>query len=142
MVAAVVVLLTCGAITGLLWWVNASGLTGAELTTARIEAIKIGLSIAVGGGGVFALYLARRRQRSNEADHQQRERVLEHQRQVAPTLVAVNGQLPTGSTTQPGSVDAGKTSVETALDPASQVQARLDDAAKSIMWARISDSSP
>lgn len=82
-VATVVLLLTCGATAGLLWWVNTSGLTGTELTTARLDSIRLGLSIAVGGGGVFALYLAWRRQRSNEADHQQRERTLEHHRQVA-----------------------------------------------------------
>jgi hypothetical protein len=82
-VATVVLLLTCGATTGLLWWVNTSGLTGTELITARLDAIRMGLSIAVGGSGVFALYLAWRRQRSNEADHQQRERTLEHHRQVA-----------------------------------------------------------
>jgi uncharacterized protein YjbI with pentapeptide repeats len=82
-VATVVLLLTCGATAGLLWWVNTSDLTGTELTTARLDAIRMGLSIAVGGGGVFALYLAWRRQRSNEADHQQRERTLEHHRRVA-----------------------------------------------------------
>jgi uncharacterized protein YjbI with pentapeptide repeats len=82
-VATMVLLLTCCATAGLVWWVNTSGLTGSELTTARLDAIRMGLSIAVGGGGVFALYLAWRRQRSNEADHQQRERTLEHYRQVA-----------------------------------------------------------
>jgi hypothetical protein len=82
-VALSVLIVTAGAILGLLWWVNARGLTGTELTAACLDAIKIGLSIAVGGGGIFALYLAWRRQRSNEADHQQRERSLLHQQQVA-----------------------------------------------------------
>ena len=82
-VAVVVALLTVAALVALLWWVNLTSLTGAELTNARLGAIRIGLSIAVGGGGVFALFLAWRRQRSTEADHLQQERILEHQRQVA-----------------------------------------------------------
>lgn len=82
-VAIVVALLTVVALAALLWWVNLTGLTGADLINARLGAIRIGLSIAVGGGGVFALFLAWRRQRSTEADHLQQERALELQRQVA-----------------------------------------------------------
>ncbi|RZS34053.1 hypothetical protein EV193_110203 [Herbihabitans rhizosphaerae] len=49
-----------------LWWAGTSGLSGQALVTARFDALKIGLSIAVGGGGVIALYLAWRRQHSTE----------------------------------------------------------------------------
>lgn len=55
----------------------------AELVTARLDAVKVALSIAVGSGGLFALYLAWRRQRSTEADLDNRERALAHQLQVA-----------------------------------------------------------
>lgn len=44
----------------------------------------------------------------------------------------VNGQAETRSTTQPVTVDAGETSVETALNPTSQVQARLDDVTRRV----------
>jgi uncharacterized protein YjbI with pentapeptide repeats len=66
-----------------LWWAGTRGLTGAELVTARFDALKVGLSIGVGSGGLFALYLAWRRQRSTEADLDNRERALAHQLQVA-----------------------------------------------------------
>jgi hypothetical protein len=56
---------------------------GAELVTARLDALKIGLSIGVGSGGVIALYLAWRRQHSTEADLDNRERALAHQQEVA-----------------------------------------------------------
>ena len=49
-----------------LWWAGGAGLSGGELAAARFDALKIGLSVGVGGGGVFALYLAWRRQRSTE----------------------------------------------------------------------------
>ncbi|WP_161629638.1 pentapeptide repeat-containing protein [Saccharomonospora iraqiensis] len=55
-------------------WVKATeGLTGEHLVSARFEALKIGLSIVAGSGGLIALYLAYRRQRSTEETlvHQQ-----------------------------------------------------------------------
>jgi uncharacterized protein YjbI with pentapeptide repeats len=66
-----------------LWWAGTRGLTGSELVTARLDALRVGLSIAVGGGGVFALHLAWRRQRATEADLDNRERALAHQERVA-----------------------------------------------------------
>lgn len=66
-----------------LWWAGTRGLVGSELVQARFDALRIGLSIGVGGGGLFALYLAWRRQRSTEADLDNRERALAHQEQVA-----------------------------------------------------------
>lgn len=50
----------------LLWWAGASSLGGEKLVTAQFDALRTGLSIGLGGGGLFALYLAWRRQRSTE----------------------------------------------------------------------------
>lgn len=66
-----------------LWWPATRGLNGAELVAARLDAVKTALSIALGGGGVFALFLGWRRQRATEADLDNRERALAHQLQVA-----------------------------------------------------------
>lgn len=71
------------AVVTVLWWAGTRGLTGHELVTARLDALRVGLSIAVGGGGVFALYLAWRRQRATEVDLDNRERALAHQLAVA-----------------------------------------------------------
>jgi uncharacterized protein YjbI with pentapeptide repeats len=73
--ATAIVALTAGAVVAL-WWAATRGLTGATLVTARLDALKIGLSVGVGSGGVVALYLAWRRQRSTED-------ALDHQQQVA-----------------------------------------------------------
>ena len=81
-VAATVAVLTTAVVT-VLWWVGTRGLTGPDLVQARFEALKVGLSIGVASGGLFALYLAWRRQRSTEADLNNRERALAHQLQVA-----------------------------------------------------------
>ncbi|WP_051552902.1 pentapeptide repeat-containing protein [Amycolatopsis keratiniphila] len=61
------------------------GLSGKDLASARLDAIKVGLSIGIGLGGAFGLYLALRRQRATEADLDNRERALELQEQVAQT---------------------------------------------------------
>ncbi|MFE6611490.1 hypothetical protein [Amycolatopsis sp. NPDC057786] len=79
--AFVIAILTAGAVT-LLWWPATAGLTGADLVKARLDALKIGLSIGVGSGGVVALYLAWRRQHSTEADLDNRERALTQQYEV------------------------------------------------------------
>jgi uncharacterized protein YjbI with pentapeptide repeats len=71
------------AVVVLLWWPGTRGLSGAALVTARFDALRVGLSIGVGSGGLFALYLAWRRQSSTEADLDNRERALLHQLQVA-----------------------------------------------------------
>lgn len=81
-IAAVVAVLTA-AVVVLLWWPGTRGLSGAGLVTARFDALRVGLSIGIGSGGLFALYLAWRRQRSTEADLDNRERALFHQLQVA-----------------------------------------------------------
>ncbi|WP_306748290.1 pentapeptide repeat-containing protein [Saccharothrix yanglingensis] len=57
-----------------LWWAGTAGLSGAELVNARFNALRTGLSIGVGGGGIFALYLAWRRQHATEIGLVQKER--------------------------------------------------------------------
>ncbi|QKV74128.1 pentapeptide repeat-containing protein [Amycolatopsis sp. Hca4] len=76
--AAVIAVLTAGAVV-VLWWAATAGLNGPELVSARLDALKVGLSVAVGSGGVVALYLSWRRQHSTEADLDNRERTLAHQ---------------------------------------------------------------
>ncbi|WP_410574345.1 pentapeptide repeat-containing protein [Amycolatopsis sp. cmx-4-61] len=85
--AAVIAALTAGAVV-VLWWPATAGLNGAALVTVRLDALKIGLSIGVGSGGVVALYLAWRRQHSTEADLDNRERALAHQQEVAAATIA------------------------------------------------------
>lgn len=63
------------AVVTVLWWAGTRGLVGSELVTARLDALRVGLSVAVGGGGVFALHLAWRRQRATEAGLALQERV-------------------------------------------------------------------
>lgn len=57
-----------------LWWAGTAGLSGAALVSARFDALRTGLSIGVGGGGIFALYLAWRRQHATEIGLVQKER--------------------------------------------------------------------
>ncbi|MFI9811467.1 pentapeptide repeat-containing protein [Saccharothrix variisporea] len=72
-VAALIATATTGLVV-VLWWAGTAGLSGAELVTARFDALRTGLSIGVGGGGVFALYLAWRRQHATEIGLVQKER--------------------------------------------------------------------
>ncbi|MFJ9782613.1 pentapeptide repeat-containing protein [Amycolatopsis sp. NPDC101161] len=83
--AAVIALLTAGAVL-VLWWPATAGLNGAVLVTARLDALKIGLSIGVGSGGVVALYLAWRRQDSTE-------RTLAHQQDVHAATMALQERV-------------------------------------------------
>jgi pentapeptide repeat protein len=64
--AAAVLVSAVAVVASLWWWLAASGVRGADLATARLDALKVGFSIVVGSGGVAALYLAWRRQRSTE----------------------------------------------------------------------------
>ncbi|WP_158634432.1 pentapeptide repeat-containing protein [Amycolatopsis sp. WAC 01375] len=84
--AVVIAVLTAGAVVAL-WWAATKGLNDADLVKARLDALKIGLSVGVGSGGVVALYLAWRRQYSTEATlaHQQSDAAATraHQERVA-----------------------------------------------------------
>ncbi|WP_367134757.1 pentapeptide repeat-containing protein [Saccharothrix sp. HUAS TT1] len=71
-VAAVIAVATIGLVIAL-WWAGTAGLSGAELVSARFNALRTGLSIGVGGGGIFALYLAWRRQHATEIGLVQKE---------------------------------------------------------------------
>lgn len=72
-VAALIATVTI-ALVVVLWWAGTAGLSGAALVTARFDALRTGLSIGIGGGGVFALYLAWRRQHATEIGLVQKER--------------------------------------------------------------------
>ncbi len=72
-VAALIATATIGLVVAL-WAAGTAGLSGAELVNARFNALRTGLSIGVGGGGIFALYLAWRRQHATEIGLVQKER--------------------------------------------------------------------
>lgn len=72
-VVIVVILLTASTVVSL-WWAGTSGLTGSELVQARLDALRTGLSIGIGAGGIFALYLASRRQQATEVGLVQKDR--------------------------------------------------------------------
>jgi uncharacterized protein YjbI with pentapeptide repeats len=57
-----------------LWLTLTAGGADPSRVTARLEVLRIGLSLGLGGGGLFALYLAWRRQRSTEVALLQKER--------------------------------------------------------------------
>jgi len=71
-VASVIAVITVSLVV-LLWWAGTRGLSGAELVTARFDALRTGLSIGLGAGGLFALFLAWRRQKSTEIGLQQKQ---------------------------------------------------------------------
>lgn len=66
--AAGVVVITTGAVAAVLFWLDLVSLASKDRATSQLDALKIGLSVGVGSGGVFALYLAARRQRTTELD--------------------------------------------------------------------------
>jgi hypothetical protein len=75
--ASAVVVVVTAVVVSVLWWPATRGLNGNELVTARFDALRIGLSIGVGSGGVIVLYLAWRRQRAMEDTLNHQERVAE-----------------------------------------------------------------
>jgi hypothetical protein len=73
-VVAVVVLVLAGMVlAGMWWWVNDLPLDGEKKATAHLDVVKIASGVALGGGGLFTLYLAARRQRTQEFELAQRE---------------------------------------------------------------------
>jgi hypothetical protein len=86
-VVAVVVLAVVAVASVLLWqWVDGLVFVDADKkSTAHLDVLKLTASIAVGGGGLFALYLAARRQRTQELELAQRERAQAHAELVAET---------------------------------------------------------
>jgi hypothetical protein len=86
-VAALVVLAVAGGMLLVLWrWIDNLALVNPaekDRVSAQLAAIKAASGVAVGGGGLFALYLAARRQRTQELE--QRERAQVQFEQVAET---------------------------------------------------------
>jgi uncharacterized protein YjbI with pentapeptide repeats len=74
-VLVIVTALVAGGMVATLWSITGE-VGGTDLVSARYEAVRIGLSIALGGGGIIALYLTWRRQQSTED-------TLAHQEHVA-----------------------------------------------------------
>ncbi|MEV6242501.1 pentapeptide repeat-containing protein [Lentzea sp. NPDC051838] len=73
LISAGIFVLTAAVVVAL-WWPGTAGLSGEALVTARFDALRTGLSIGVGSGGIFALYLAWRRQHATEVGLVQKER--------------------------------------------------------------------
>ena len=91
-VVALLVSGTAVVVLAVLWrWIDGLALVDVEKRAAtQLDAVKIAASTAVGGGGLFALYLAARRQRTQEleldvrhAELAQRDRVQAHAERVA-----------------------------------------------------------
>jgi uncharacterized protein YjbI with pentapeptide repeats len=77
---AVIVLSAAGVAGWLLWrWVDALALVDPEKkAAAQLDVVKIAASVVVAGGGLFALYLAVRRQRTQELELEARHEELRH----------------------------------------------------------------
>ncbi len=60
------------------WWVGRQGIQGKELISMRLDAVKVASATAIGGGGLFALYLTARRQRTQELELDQRRDEFRH----------------------------------------------------------------
>jgi hypothetical protein len=83
-VVAVLVLGAAAVASVFLWrWVDDLQLPQDKRATALLDVLKLAASITVGGGGLFALYLAARRQRTQELELEQRKQVQAHTEQVA-----------------------------------------------------------
>jgi hypothetical protein len=68
-VAAAVLVIAGGVLVALWWWIDGQQWTDpAHKTTALLDVVKVASGVAVGGGGLFALYLAARRQRTQELE--------------------------------------------------------------------------
>ncbi|MFD4636904.1 pentapeptide repeat-containing protein [Lentzea sp. NPDC058436] len=69
-IAAVVGFLILAVVFGAMWfWIGTAPVSGAQKTSAHIEVFKTTASVAVMLGGIGALYLAARRQRTQEFQH-------------------------------------------------------------------------
>ncbi|WP_167969253.1 pentapeptide repeat-containing protein [Lentzea indica] len=70
------------------FWINSTPATGEQKTAAHLEVFKTTASVAVMLGGIGALYLAARRQRTQEAEHAHAVRIAEINRQHAERVAA------------------------------------------------------
>lgn len=69
-------------------WINTTPATGEQMTTAHLEVFKTIASVAVMLGGLGALYLAARRQRTQEAEHNHAVRIAEINKRHAERVAA------------------------------------------------------
>lgn len=83
MAVVVGVLLVAGASTWLWHWVNGTPFTGEQKATAHLDIIKVSASLIVMLGGLGALYLTMRRQRTQENQLAHAKEELEHARLTA-----------------------------------------------------------
>ncbi|WP_242911340.1 hypothetical protein [Actinomadura terrae] len=74
------------------WWLlhQTHGLSGTAEATARMDAIKTGLSVGAGTGGAVALLLAMRRQWLSERDQAHREQVADATQAHAERVASAN----------------------------------------------------
>ena len=84
-VALLVLVVDVGVTVAMWWWVDRALPDLDKRAAAQLDVLKLAASIAVGGGGLFALYLAARRQRIQELELAQREKVQAHAELVAET---------------------------------------------------------
>jgi hypothetical protein len=92
-VGAAGVLLVVVVTVSILWVTLANSSVDPTRAAAQIEVLRIGLSIGLGGGGLFALYLAWRRQKSTEIGLHQKDRDQAHQERVAAVNEAHQEQV-------------------------------------------------
>jgi len=83
---------------------------------------KLTASIAVGGGGLFTLYLVARRQRTQELELAQRERVQDHAELVAETNRVHAEKVPehTAQVAEANRVDAERVAADNRVDAAAR----------------------
>ncbi|MBP2340266.1 hypothetical protein JOF41_006444 [Saccharothrix coeruleofusca] len=77
--AAISVLGVAVLVLAVMWdWSAVPGLGAKDAASTRLETVKFAASVAVAGGGFFALYLAARRQRTQELELAQRHAEFDH----------------------------------------------------------------
>lgn len=87
--AALLGLVVLGTAFTVMWlWINTTPATGEQKTTAHLEVFKTTASVAVMLGGLGALYLAARRQRTQEAEHNHAVRTAEINKKHAERVAA------------------------------------------------------
>ena len=81
--AVVLLVLVDVAVTVAMWrWIDVALPDLDKRAAAHLDVLKLSASIAVGGGGLFALYLAARRQRTQEFELEERKRELAQRERV------------------------------------------------------------
>ena len=76
------------AFVGMWFWISTTPATGEQKTTAHLEVFNTTASVAVMLGGIGALYLAARRQRTQEGEHDHAVRIAEITRRHAERVAS------------------------------------------------------